>query len=139
MPAPTEWTIGTLKEFILALMDERNDRYAQRFAAQEEAVHAALSAADVALTKAETASERRFESVNEFRAQLTDQTREFIRRTEYMQAHETLTEQVRSLTARVDRTEGRSGGLHAGWGMLVGAVGLLGGIIAIFLALARHG
>lgn len=37
------------------------------------------SAAD-AIAKAETANEKRFESVNEFRAQLSDQTSEFIRR-----------------------------------------------------------
>lgn len=68
-------------------------RYEQRFmdsnvavnaalAAQEKAVAAALIAANVAVAKAEVAAERRFESQNEFRAQLTDQAATFIRRTE---------------------------------------------------------
>jgi hypothetical protein len=76
------------------LMDEVEKRNAQRFDAQQEAVGvamvgqekavlAAMAAAEKAVTKAEIASEKRFESVNEFRKTLSDQTANFITRTEY--------------------------------------------------------
>ena len=56
---------------LLALMNERDLRYGQRFDSQERAVTKALDAAD-----------KRFESVNEFRNQLKDQTGTFITRNE---------------------------------------------------------
>ena len=43
------------------------------FASNEKATAAALAAAKEAVVKAETATEKRFESVNEFRGQLKDQ------------------------------------------------------------------
>lgn len=54
----------------------------QRFKAQEQAVAFALASAEKAVTKAELAAEKRFESVNEFRNQLKDQTGTFITRNE---------------------------------------------------------
>lgn len=67
-----------LKE-LLAAADRR---YEQRFDAQEKAVQAALNAAKDAVNKAEQASEKRLDSVNEFRAQLRDQAGTFVTRSE---------------------------------------------------------
>jgi hypothetical protein len=53
------------------------------FDAADKAVAAALESAEKAVVKAETAAEKRFESVNEFRAQLTDQAATFISRQEF--------------------------------------------------------
>lgn len=78
-----------LKE-MLALIELKNKQLRdadvnaneQRFKAQEQAVAFALQAAEKAVTKAELAAEKRFESVNEFRNQLKDQTGTFITRNE---------------------------------------------------------
>jgi hypothetical protein len=78
-----------LKE-MLALIEAKNKQLRdadisaneQRFKAQEQAVAFALQAAEKAVTKAELAAEKRFESVNEFRNQLKDQTGTFITRNE---------------------------------------------------------
>jgi hypothetical protein len=51
-------------------------------AAAKEAVQAALVSAEKAVGKAEVATEKRFESVNEFRAQLSDQAAHFSTRDE---------------------------------------------------------
>jgi len=75
---------------MLALIERKNDQIRladlsaneQRFKAQEQAVAFALQAAEKAVTKAELAAEKRFESVNEFRNQLKDQTGTFITRNE---------------------------------------------------------
>jgi hypothetical protein len=50
--------------------------------AADAAVKAALTAAETAVNKAEVATEKRFESVNEFRKTLTDQTAQFMTRDE---------------------------------------------------------
>ena len=60
----------------------------------ERAVALALLSAEKAVTKAEAAAERRFESVNEFRSQLTDQAATFMPRTESTARHEALSERL---------------------------------------------
>jgi len=96
--------IEYLRSFFNSVLDERDQRYGERFEAsqtaitaanverekavtaaliaQEKAVAAALAAADRAVAKAEAAAERRFESVNEFRQTLTDQAALFVTRNE---------------------------------------------------------
>jgi len=103
----SNWTTETLRQHVvdqLAARDrefasaiealhrelqERDLRYQQRYDAQTQALEAArlaaakanevaLSAAEKAVDKAETAAGKRFESVNEFRAQLSDQAQTFI-------------------------------------------------------------
>jgi uncharacterized membrane protein YfbV (UPF0208 family) len=132
----------SLLDHIRALLAEMDLRYQQRFDAQgqaltaallaaEKAVQTALIAAEKAVTKAETANEKRFESVNEFRKTLSDQTASFPSRVE-LQA---LADRVSDLATRLDKTEGRSTGLNAGWGYLVGAIGVVGVIIAFVVKL----
>jgi hypothetical protein len=57
-------------------------RTEQRFEASEKAILAALTAAKEAVNKAEIAQEKRLDSVNEFRGQLSDQAATFVTRTE---------------------------------------------------------
>jgi len=82
-----------LEDRLTVLIEANNERYQQRFldaqtavntalSAAEKAVTAALSAAKEAVVKAEVASEKRFEGVNEFRSTLADQQRTLIPRVE---------------------------------------------------------
>lgn len=127
------WTTDTLHELLISLIRENDVRYGQRFAAQQEALNAALvsqekavaaalSAADRAVQKAEVASEKRFDSVNEFRAALSDQTARLMPRTEVDGLVRALNERVDvqvanladkidALRQRADRLEGRSSGV----------------------------
>ena len=103
--AETDWTLETLHEHLVSIMDERDRRYEQRFLAQEKAVDLALQRVDKefhehlqqvrdenrlalahqdkAVLKQEQSTEKRFEAVNEFRATLSDQAAGFLPRTEY--------------------------------------------------------
>ena len=129
------------RSHVAALLAEMDLRYQQRFDAQgqalaaallaaEKAVQTALIAAEKAVSKAEVATEKRFESVNEFRQTLSDQTAGFPSRVEL----EALAARVTDLAARMDRSEGRSTGVAAGWGYLCGAVLLVGAVIGMVLA-----
>lgn len=129
---------------LLSIMDERDVRYAQRFEAQQVALKDAMAAAKEAVAKAEAAAERRFESVNEFRAQLGDQATRLLPRAEAEAAMANLRERIDNVAAllgamgtRIDRTEGRSTGLNAGWGYLLGAMGALSIIISIVMILLK--
>src|SRR5678815_2512757 len=64
------------------VMDERDRRYEDRFRAMDEKTSLALTSSEKAVTKAETATEKRFDSVNEFRGSLKDQAANLIPRAE---------------------------------------------------------
>jgi hypothetical protein len=57
-------------------------RMQERFDSLLREMHNSFGSAEKAIAKAETATERRFEGVNEFRAQLSDQAARFITRDE---------------------------------------------------------
>lgn len=77
--------------------------------AADKAVQAALKSAETAVNKAEVAAEKRFESVNEFRQTLTDQTASFVTQDRY----DGLAQQVTSLNSRVDNMAGSEIGVRA--------------------------
>jgi aspartyl-tRNA synthetase len=158
-----------------SLIEEYDRRYAARFvaseqavkdafAAQEKAINAALAAQQAAVNKADVATEKRFDGVNEFRAQLGDQQRTYmpraeveviaraiteavtantaqvrsmIPRTEHDAAIKALTDKHDSLVTRLDRTESRGAGREQAWGYVVAAAGVLIGIAGIVLAIIR--
>jgi hypothetical protein len=117
------WTITTLKE-----------HYDVRLAAQGKAVDAALAAAKEAVTKAEAASEKRFESINEFRGTLADQQRTLMPRAEAEKDAEAFRTGLAAANARLDRMEGQGTGKRDVWAYIVGAVGVA---LAIWQAAQR--
>jgi len=96
--SPSSWTVDTLKSHFEELLAEVDKRYEQRFEGQEKAVNAALTAAKEAVAKAENAAEKRFDSVNEFRGQLSDQARTFMPRPESEQRMQTLDDKIAAVT-----------------------------------------
>jgi hypothetical protein len=117
-----------LIKVVKAICDQRDLRYEQRWKAMEEA----LRISDVA-------SEKRLDSVNEFRAQQADLIAEFLRRDEYHAAHVTIVEKVNELTERVTKSESAAIAVQAFKGYMIGVLGLMviiGGI-AISNLLAR--
>lgn len=107
------------------LGNERDLRYQQRFDAQTKAIADALQAAKEAVGKAENATERRFESVNEFRQTLADQARDLMPRLEAEQRLSQLSDEIAAL-----RGTSRAGATALlGW--IVGAIGLVTGVIAL--------
>lgn len=127
---PSGWTIDTLAMHLQRQIDDMrrllDERYATQtkavdaaFLAQQTAMQTALTAAEravatallsaeKAVTKAEAAAEKRFESVNEFRGQLTDQAASFISRVESDAQRIALEERIASLTEKVDRETKRN-------------------------------
>lgn len=61
-----------LKEYIEALLREKDLRDQQRYDAQDKAVRSAMEAAEKAVVKAENAANKRFEGINEFREAYKD-------------------------------------------------------------------
>ena len=104
---------------------------------QAEKVALALSASDKAGDKADAATEKRFESVNEFRAQLDDQAKTFISRVEFTGLRDSMSDKVDELRRHAAEAAGKGQGLQAGWGFLIGGVGLIGAVVSLGLAFTR--
>lgn len=117
-------------EHLRALMDERDQRYEQRFAAQERAVDVAVASAKEDADRVERSSEKRFDSVNEFRRSLSDLVSTFIPRAEAEQRIASNAEKIDALARKLERIEGRSGGAASLWGYLVAAVGVVAAVAA---------
>lgn len=129
--------------------------------AQRAAVDAALIAANQATAKAETATDIRFQAVNEFRGQLADQATRFITRVEVEAAIMRNTERIAELAtklenfadkrlvvgeydrlsiklddiaSRVTRFEGKGSGMQASWAIAIAVITVIMGMIALYFA-----
>ena len=124
-----------------SIMAERDRYYLGQIQALKESIIIALAGADKAVAKAEMASEKRFDSVNEFRAALTDNNTNFVRQDAYQERHRALEsrltnvdEKINELLRRWESTKGRGGAFSdiGGW-----IIALITSGIAI-LAVAVH-
>jgi len=120
------WTEETLFAYFQTLVNERDRRYEQRFTAQEQALDKSAKAIALASEKAEVAIERRFESVNEFRAQLADQTVNFMHIDVYEVQH-------RELVSRVELIEKWRTTITARASVMIGVGVLAGGSLGAFI------
>jgi len=134
----------SLREYIESLFAEKDKRYEQKFndtkiavdaalMAADKAVAAALSAQKEAVTKAEVAAEKRFESVNEFRNTLSDQQRNLMPRSEVEILIKSLNEKLEMLKIREVTEQGKSTGISSSWAMIVGGIAVVSAIIALLL------
>ena len=130
------------------LAEERDKRYSQRFDAQQEAVSAALlaakeavanalSAAKEAVIKAEVASEKRFEAVNEFRRTLSDQASNFLSKDAAEVRFKALEELAGKNVSRLDAIAAAKMGAGDNWVWIIGVIGIIG-IIASFIFGVRN-
>lgn len=144
----SDWTVDTLKEYFDTLRSADQEALRTALDGSKTATDAALAAAEKATSKAEIAADKRFEAVNEFRAQLADQAATLISRAEAEARIDAIGERselqitqlnamVGSMGSRLDRNEGRGAGLNAGWGYLVGVMGVLLAIAALAVALLK--
>lgn len=129
----------SLREHLTSVIDAFERRSDERFEAMKTMVDTAFATAQTAIDKADVATEKRFEGVNEFRAQLSDQAARFVTREVMDALADKLLSQIDrnrqdldALAKRVDLREGQSIGTKITTGVLVtiatlgiGAVGLI--------------
>jgi len=164
MPKPSpelseEWTPAIVLAYLSAIIENNKQQSDQRFddskeavttalLAQKELTSAALVAAKEAVVKAEVATEKRLEGMNEFRGQLIDQATMLMPRSEAEQRMTQLAEKINDLDSkfsrefasvnkRLDLTEGHSGGMNAIWGYIIGGIGSAVAMISVIVLLIR--
>jgi len=121
------WTVDTLKQH----MD-------QRFIESDERLRIRITTAEAAVNKAEVATEKRFEGVNEFRKTLSDQTATFMSRLETEQRVNALAEKIVALTDRLNMSDGQEAGSKITMGRLYSTLAGFGTIISIVVVLGNQ-
>ena len=103
--SPHGWTLDAIAARLDALekmLEEREHRTKERFDNARENVSAALASSEKAIIKAEVADNKRFDSVNEFRATLADQAERLLPRGEYSVQYAALVEKMEDTSAKID-------------------------------------
>jgi len=133
----SSWTVDTLAVFMQRQIDDMWRALDERSTQQGTAVRDALQAAEKAVTKAEVAAERRFEAVNEFRGQLSDQAGTFMPRSEADVRFGALAKDIGEIKKNQSEAHGRGAGVDRVWAFLVAAVLAAGGVVSIIVAVSR--
>jgi hypothetical protein len=89
------------------------------------------------VAKAEIATEKRFDAVNEFRAALNDNARLLMPRLEAERAYAALGEKIDELRVRFAAAEARTKGVVTGYGWLVSAVSVVVSVITLIIVFTR--
>jgi hypothetical protein len=116
-------------------MNTQHETAPHGFVSLREYVDIRFAAAKEAVEKVERATELRFASVNEFRQQLGDQTRQFMPRLEVEQQFKSLEEKINRNETRLNARDDRGKGMGEIWGWIVGAAGLIGLVITFMRGL----
>src|SRR5215217_1730743 len=89
-------------------LDDLQRLYTAEIAHVREIAEAKFEASEIAISKAQAATEKRFESINEFRGQLADQQATFLRREifdafqgTYVARHDDLLQRIQAMQERV--------------------------------------
>lgn len=120
---------------ILALLHEQDRRYTERFHEQEKATAAAFLASKDAVSKAEIATEKRFDAANEFRAQLTDQAATFMPRNEHQTLYDALTTRIVRLEVQDSAQAGKTLGIAATIGYIIAVIAVTASIVTLVVSL----
>ncbi len=115
------------------LIDANDKAYNQRFENNTEATKAALASADRAVIKAEAATEKRFDNVNEFRNTLADQQRTFIPRAEAQLSFEGIVGRLDKLETGQVANQNKGLGINQGIGWIIGIIATVIAVVSFII------
>lgn len=144
----SDWTVATLKEHLEARLKADRELADERHSSSQTAMSAALAAAKEAVLKSESASEKRFESVNEFRGALDANQRTLFPRAEadlalknindkIDQINKAANDKIDLLAKAADARTAQRSGVSMGWAAAIGVIGLVG-MAAGAYAMLKH-
>lgn len=134
----------SLREYLMAQINAAEKLSDQRFQAMKEQVAAAFESSQRAIDKADEATEKRFEGVNEFRAALSDQATRFVTTETLLSLGEKLEAAIErnrddldKLSKRIDLREGEVSGSRLTYGTLAALLAAFATIIGILVVAAN--
>jgi hypothetical protein len=132
----TKWTLEALKEHYDTVIENQDNHYNTLLEERAERTNQKFDAIQMAVTKAENATEKRFEGVNEFRAQLGDQSRTLMPRVETEVLIKNINERISDLSRKMEKNENLKSGGNAMIAYVIAGISFL---ITIITLLAKFG
>jgi multidrug resistance efflux pump len=117
--------------------EARFDALKQEIAAQKDSITIAMAAADRAITKAETAVEKRFENSNEWRNTVETLQRTYMPRAEFEQVSRTLSDKIATNSEALKARDDRGAGSHQTWLMLGLICSIVANVVLVFIYLSK--
>ena len=138
-PTPSQWSVDTLKEYFETLLQEKMENGVVRLKEYIDTRlkdNAALyderaSSVQRAIDKTAEDMVLRFESVNEFRRTLADQTATFITADSVRSLVKAEADKIDVLDKRLSIIDGRGVGASSLWGYIAGAFGFIALVYSI--------
>lgn len=135
----------SLREYIALMVELEMRRVNERFTSVEKATASAFENSQRAIDKADQATEKRFEGVNEFRAALSDQASRFVTAEQLNAVADKLEagylrnrEDIDQLGKRLDLKQGEDHGSRLTWGNMAALVATAGVLITIVVIVANY-
>jgi hypothetical protein len=135
----------SLREYLMAQINAVESRANLRFEAMKAQVEAAFASSQRAIDKADEATEKRFEGVNEFRAALSDQATRFVTTETLASLGDKLEasidrnrEDLNTLATRIDLRQGQDVGSKLTWGSVMAVIAAIGTIVGILVVTATY-
>lgn len=126
------------KEAINAALVASEKALTAALAAAKEALIAALASSEKAIGKAEDATEKRFQSVNEFRATLADQQNQLATKSEVQLRFVAIEDKLSTALSTLDVNKGKGMALSTVWAMgIAGLTVLIAAVALINLFFSR--
>lgn len=124
---PSGWTVDTALAHMQRQLDDFRSQMDERYQRQ-----------NASIVTANTETEIRFASVNEFRQQQADIISLFLPRAEADVRFQALNQRLESLATSRDSAAGRLGGLDRGWAAVVAIAAVAAVVISLIVAF-HHG
>jgi hypothetical protein len=135
----------SLREYVALMIKGVEERADIKFTAMQDAVASAFANSQRAIDKADEATEKRFEGVNEFRAALSDQATRFVTSETLAAMDEKLQASIQrnrddlsALGRRMDLREGQSTGTRLTTGVIVTVTTIAIALIGLIVVLANY-
>ena len=134
----------SLREYLMAQITAAEKRSDLRFESMKEQVLSAFESSQRAIDKADIATEKRFEGVNEFRAALSDQASRFVTTETLNSLGDKLEASIErnrddldKLSKRIDLREGEVQGSRLTWGNMAALIGAAAAGIGAIIVIAN--
>jgi len=135
----------SLREYLMAQINAVEKRADMRFEAMKAQVESAFASSQLAINKADEATEKRFEGVNEFRAALSDQAAHFVTNQQLAALGEKLQASIDrnqddliALSKRIDLREGQVQGSRLTYGNIAAMIAVAATIVGLLVLVASH-
>jgi len=120
------WNVESLKEYFDLAIANLEEKIEQKFCSVKESVN-----------KAESAHDRRLDSMNEFREQLRDQQQTFVEKSTYMSDLKNLNEKINDLKDKLQKIENIKEGGNLVWAYVASAISLIIAIVSVTINLLK--